>query len=320
MLIEFTSRDIATARKLNAILDRLPRLRMKTMLGRTMLNLLLRIFEIYPMLMPRRKGIRRQLINADALGCNVPVRIFSPSTPCVGVILDLHGGGWTIGNARMSDRQNAKLAADTGAVVVSIDYRLAISVPISAQIDDCEAAAVWAINNIEALFGTRRLMVKASSAGAHLAACMLLRLRDRLPNLDAFSGAVLYFGLYDFAGTQMVRNAGAETLLLDATTVRETLRLLTPKMTDDERRDPSISPLYADLRSLPPALFVVGAEDMLLEDNREMEVRWRAANGNSQLLVAPESPHAFVRFKTPIAVKTEAFVNAWITRQLVYHV
>ena len=147
MLIDFTSRDIATARKLNAILDRLPRLRMKTMLGRTMLNLLLRIFEIYPMLMPRRKGIRRQLVNADALGCNVPVRIFSPSTPCVGVILDLHGGGWTIGNARMSDRQNAKLAADTGAVVVSIDHRLAISVPISAQIDDCEAAAVWAINN-----------------------------------------------------------------------------------------------------------------------------------------------------------------------------
>ena len=112
----------------------------------------------------------------------------------------------------------------------------------------------------------------------------------------------------------MVRRAGRSTLLLDATTVRETLRLLTPEMTDDRRRDPSISPLYADLKGLPPALFIVGGEDMLLEDSREMSARWDAANGNAELLVAPSSPHAFVKFKTSIAEKTEAFVNLWIVQ------
>lgn len=316
MPIDFTVSDVAEARKLNATLDRLPRLRMKTPLGRTVLNAVLRIVEIYPLLRPRLRGIRREFAVADALNRQVPVRIFRPSTPCRGVIIDLHGGGWTIGNARMSDRQNASLAAATRAAVVSIDYRLAISVPIAAQVDDCEAAALWVLRHAATLFGTTRIVVKASSAGAHLAACMLLRLRDRLPNLDAIDGVILYFGLYDFAGTPMVRNAGRETLLLDATTVRETLCLLTPGMTEDQRRDPSISPLYAKLDGLPPALFIVGEEDMLLEDSRKMEARWHAASGNAELLVAPASPHAFVKFGTSIAAKTEAFANAWIFAHL----
>jgi acetyl esterase/lipase len=73
-------------------------------------------------------------------------------------------------------------------------------------------------------------------------------------------------------------------------------------------REPG-SPLYADPRSLPPALFIVGAEDMLLEDNERMEARWQAANGNATLLVAPDTPRAFDRFATAIARKVEAFVD-----------
>ena len=58
-------------------------------------------------------------------------------------------------------------------------------------------------------------------------------------------------------------------------------------MTDDQRRDPAISPLYADLTGLPPALFIVGDEDMLREDNETMEAKWHNASGNSTLLIAP---------------------------------
>ena len=259
--------------------------------------------------------MKRELVTATALGRDVPVRIFRPGGHCRGVILDFHGGGWTIGNARMSDRQNAKLAAETAATVVSVDYRLATSIPIDAQVDDCEAATLWVVANLEPKFGTRRLVIKASSAGAHLAACMLLRLRDR-GTIERIDGSVLYYGLYDFSGTDMVRVAGPKTLLLDAPTVRETLCLLTPGMTDEQRRDPSISPIYGDLHGLPPVLFVVGAEDMLLEDSRVMAARWQAASGNSDLLIAPLSPHAFVKFDTAIAAKTKAFVQDWIERRL----
>lgn len=84
-----------------------------------------------------------------------------------------------------------------------------------------------------------------------------------------------------------------------------------PDMTEDERRDPAISPLYADLSGLPPALFVVGTKDMLLEDNERMAARWREASGDSELLIAPESPHAFNRMGTAVAGKVARYVDAW---------
>lgn len=146
-----------------------------------------------------------------------------------------------------------------------------------------------------------------------LAALALLRLRDRHDLATRIAGAVFFFGLYDFSGTSMVRAAGLDRLILHGPTVLSTLRKLTPKMTDEERRKPSISPLYADLRSLPPALFVVGEEDMLLEENQRMEERWRTANGNASLLLAPASPHAFDRLNTAIAQKVDEYVDRWIT-------
>ncbi len=216
----------------------------------------------------------------------------------------------------MADDQNAELAARIGVAVVSVDYRLALANPISALVYDCEAAAVWTIEQAMSEFGTDRIVVKGSSAGAHLAAATLLRLRDRGSPIPQVAGAVLFFGLYDFAGTAMVRAAGPETLVLHGPTVRATLCKLTPDMTEEERRDPAISPLYADLSGLPPALFVVGTKDMLLEDNERMEARWREASGNSELLIAPESPHAFNRMGTAIATKVERYVDAWILERL----
>ena len=73
----------------------------------------------------------------------------------------------------------------------------------------------------------------------------------------------------------MVCAAGPETLILHGSTVRATLCKLTPGMTEEQRHDPAVSPLYADLSRLPPALFVVGAKDMLLEDSERMAVRWQ---------------------------------------------
>ena len=309
---DVTPADISGARGLNARLARLPRLRMQTAIGRVALNLLLRVAELYPLIRGGQSSATRSLRTVEALGRNVKLRIFRPAGKVRGVVLDFHGGGWTIGNARMADDQNAELAAKIGVAVVSIDYRLALANPLSALVDDCEAAAMWTVEHAEREFCTDRMVVKGASAGAHLAAATLLRLRDRGLPIQSVAGAVLFFGLYDFAGTAMVRAAGPETLILHGPTVRATLGKLTPGMSDDERRDPATSPLYADLSRLPPALFVVGAKDMLLEDSERMEMRWRDANGNSELLVAPESPHAFNRMNTAIAGKVVRYVEAWM--------
>ncbi|WP_375457982.1 alpha/beta hydrolase [uncultured Enterovirga sp.] len=289
---------------------------MQTVVGRVVLSIMLWIGQLYPLARGNRSTARKSLRTIEASGRKVKVRIFTPRTSARGVILDLHGGGWTIGNARMSDGENGAFAQRNSLAVVSIDYRLALTNPISTSVDDCETAALWLIEHAETEFGTREIIVKGSSAGAHLAALMILRLRDAGRLSDVIKGLVLYFGLYDFSGTGMVRAAGSDNLLLHGPTVRSTLRKLTPHMTDEERHAPSISPVYGDLSSLPPALFLVGDKDMLLEDNQRMEARWRAANGNSSLLVVPESPHAFNRLPTAIARKVDRFVDRWMLERL----
>lgn len=270
---EFTAADIAEARRLNAKLDKLPRLRMQTWIGRVFLNACLRLFELYSLLRGARTSARRELRTVQSLGRRVKLWIFHPAGVPQGIVLDIHGGGWTIGNARFNDAENARRATRLDVAIVSVDYGLALSAPVTALIDDCEAAAVWVLTNGEQEFGARRMIVKGASAGAHLAALTILRLRNHHRLLDAVDGVVLFFGLYDFAGTPMVRRASSKNLVLHGPTVRATLRSLTPDMTDDERRSPTMSPLYADLSGLPPALFVVGGEDMLMEDNCSVPTR-----------------------------------------------
>jgi acetyl esterase len=68
----------------------------------------------------------------------------------------------------------------------------------------------------------------------------------------------------------------------------------------EDRRRPEVSPLYACLEGMPPALFTVGALDPLLDDSLFMAARWEAAGCQATLSVYPESPHAFSAFPTKI--------------------
>lgn len=67
------------------------------------------------------------------------------------------------------------------------------------------------------------------------------------------------------------------------------------------RRDPDVSPLYADLRGLPPALFTIGTLDPLLDDSLFMYARWVAAGNNAELAICPGGVHGFTLFPIPLA-------------------
>jgi len=77
-----------------------------------------------------------------------------------------------------------------------------------------------------------------------------------------------------------------------------------------------VSPLHADLSRLPPALFLCGTIDPLLDDSKLMAERWQAASGNSRLIIVPESPHAFNRLPTRLAATTNRWVRDWLVRRL----
>jgi len=123
---------------------------------------------------------------------------------------------------------------------------------------------------------------------------------------------VLYYGVYDLTGTPSVRTAGRETLLLDGPGMVEALRLLTPGLSDEQRRQPSLSPLYGDLAGLPPALMFVGDLDPLLDDTLQMAERW----AGSEVFLLPQAAHGFIHFPTAMSGRVLAYSREWITGRL----
>jgi len=188
------------------------------------------------------------------------------------------------------------LARVTGCAVFAADYRLAPEFPYPAGPDDCEAAALWLIENASSEYGTDRLLIGGESAGAHLSALTLLRLRDRHALGDRFCGANLVFGAYDLGLTPSARGVGPApgSDILDPEEIRFMVEQFTPGMPLEDRRRPDISPLYADLRGMPPALFTVGTADHLLDDTLFMADRWLAAGNSAEVLVYPDAPHACI--------------------------
>ena len=209
------------------------------------------------------------------------------------VFLHIHGGGFVTGSPEMTDLLHEILSKELNLAFVSVDYRLAPEHPYPAGPDDCEAAALWLLEHAEHEFGSARLLIGGESAGAHLAACTLLRLRDR-DAVDRFCGANLVFGIYDLGRTPSQRVVSEHPDLLTVEQIQYFAELFTPDMSPEDRRDPGVSPLYADLHALPPALFTVGADDHLVDDTLFLAARWELAGNDTELVVYPEGPHGCI--------------------------
>ncbi|MEU9303283.1 alpha/beta hydrolase [Streptomyces sp. NPDC048269] len=234
----------------------------------------------------------------------VKVRAFVPDR-VDGVYLHFHGGGWMFGSADGQDERLWRLAEQARLAVVSVDYRLAPEHPFPAGPDDCEAAALWLVDQAAAEFGTGRLLIGGESAGAHLSVVTLLRLRDRHGITGAFRAAHLLFGPYDLSMTPSQRSFGSRRLLSNTDTLRRTIGLFTPGMGAEQRRDPEVSPLFADLAGLPPARIVVGTEDPLRDDSLFLAARWQAAGTPAHLSVVAGAMHGFTLFPLTITEREQ---------------
>jgi acetyl esterase/lipase len=258
---------------------------------------------------PKSKRARNITIDGPG-GHKVPLRVVAPDHP-KGVYLHFHGGGWVLGASDLQDPMLERIGENAGLACVSVEYRLAPEHPYPAGPDDCEAAALWLIKNCKSEFGCDILTIGGESAGAHLSAVTLLRLRDR-HGFAGFKAANLVFGAFDLSMTPSQKAFGNEHLVLRTIDIIKFSDAFLPNATD--RRDPDISPLYADLRGLPPALFTIGTRDALLDDSLFMYPRWLAAGNQAELAIYPGGAHGFTAFPYALAKAANARMDAFLAQ------
>ncbi|WP_249998513.1 alpha/beta hydrolase [Actinoplanes sp. M2I2] len=232
-------------------------------------------------------------------GGDIPVRLYSPETP-TSVLVYLHGGAWNSGDIDTHDLVTRRLSRDTGAVVVSVDYRMLPEHPFPAPFDDAYDATVWAA----ALRPDLPLLVAGDSAGGTLAACVALRARDEDgPRID---GQVLvYPGIDD--------DLEAPSMLAFRDTSRVSLDDLRFYFREYAGTPAALASPYAlpgratSLAGLPPAVVVVAGHDLLRSSNEDYARRLRADGVPVVVQLDPGLVHGWIDFAPRVASADRAF-------------
>jgi len=235
----------------------------------------------------------------------LPIRIYRPGTGTRPVIVYFHGGGWVICGLDSHDAGCRALANATGAVVVSVDYRLAPEHPFPAPLEDCFAATGWvAAHGSELDVDPARLAVMGDSAGGNLAAAVCLRARDAGSPHIAFQVAVYPAVAGDLALPSQEENA--EGYFLTRADMEWYWHHYVPDPAD--RANPLAAPLLAeDLRGLPPCHIVTAEHDPLRDEGEAYANRLREAGVPSTNTRYGGMIHGFFNMGALLPAAAQAF-------------
>lgn len=204
-----------------------------------------------------------------------------------GVLLYLHGGGYTCGSMDYAKGVGSMLAAKCGARVFCPAYRLAPESPYPAALDDALAAYRYLLS---CGFRPEEITLCGESAGGGLCYCLCLKLKETGMPLPAGIIAVSPWTDLTLSGASYEANRGK-----DPTLSKEKLAFYAAQYADNPL-DPLVSPLLGDLRRLPPSLIFAAGAELLLDDSTRMHERLEQAGCESRLIVSPGLWHAYVLY------------------------
>jgi len=206
------------------------------------------------------------------------------------VLLYFHGGGYKLGSTRSHRDLMTRISAAAGCRVLGLDYRLAPEHIFPAPVDDAVAAYEWLLRSGVA---APHIAVAGDSAGGGLAAALLLRLRERLDPLPA--AAVMLSAWTDLtAQGESYETRAALDPIHQRAMILGTARTYLGAQGDPE--NPLASPLFGDLRGMPPLLLQVGDRETVLDDSTRFAHKARAAGAQVQLEIYDNMIHVFQQF------------------------
>lgn len=234
----------------------------------------------------------------------VPLRLHRPAGGCSGAtVVFVHGGGWTLGGGAAYDPVGARLAEDTGALVVAVDYRLAPDHPFPDPYDDVVDAVRRAVT--ERAPDPSRCALVGDSAGANLALGAALVLRDEGVPLAA---QALVYPATDFEARYPSMTDNADGYWLTTQDVKTSSRLYLAGR--DPRGDHRLSPLRAPtLAGLPPTVLALAGFDPLHDAGAALGEALAGAGVEVRVLENPGLVHGFLGF-TAVVPAADAAVAA----------
>ena len=224
---------------------------------------------------------------------DIPLRIYRPRTSDgpMGCILDYHGGAFSMGSTKMDHPANVRLASQIGAVVVSVEYRLAPEDPFPAGVEDCYAALLWVHEHAEELgVDVSRVAVSGGSAGGALAAAVALMARDRSGPPICFQALLIpvtdehleTWSMQTFIDSPMFHRPAAETMWE---------RYLGQGYTLQDASAYAAPARAADRSGLPPAYVQTAALDPLRDEGIDYAQRLLQAGVPTELHSYPGTFH-----------------------------
>ena len=233
--------------------------------------------------------------NINGRSGDIPIRLYYPSQQkYLPLILFFHGGGWVYGNFDTYDYFCRRFAKDTGAIVLTVGYRLAPFYKYPTALEDCYDAYLWTVENATNLSANpEKIIVMGDSAGGNLATAVSLMARDKGQKL--ITKQIL---LYPVVSGKLERpsvdkNADAPVL------TKTRMQCFIDYYARDEADilQPYFSPLLAeDLRNLPPALIITCEYDPLHDQAQIYAERLQEAKIPVKLLDYPKTIHGFMSF------------------------
>jgi epsilon-lactone hydrolase len=221
------------------------------------------------------------LTSVDLGGVSAEWSIVPESEPgCV--LLYFHGGGYCSGSVRSHRRLVSEAGRSAAARTLAVEYRLAPEHPFPAALDD--ALTAWRFLLSQGV-SPSRIAVGGDSAGGGLTVALINHLRTAGAEQPACAWLVSPWTDLTMSGASLASKDAVDPLIHKGY-LEELARALLPA--DFDRKDPRVSPLYANLRGFPPTLVQVGSDETLLDD----AVRFAAAAGAADVAVTLEIwPH-----------------------------
>lgn len=204
-----------------------------------------------------------------------------------GVILYLHGGGYTCGDLEYATGFASMLAVQTGARVFCAAYRLAPENPFPAAVDDALEAYRYLLAKG---YSPARITLCGESAGGGLCYALCLKLKEL--KLSQPCGII---GISPWTDLTASGESYKTNQNVDPTMSQELLNFFAESYTDD-RLNPLVSPLFGDLHDIPPSLLFVGSDEIMLSDAKLMHDRLTENGCKSRLYIAPEKWHGYLLY------------------------